>query len=426
LTKEDFYENTNEEPKISPWKTFLMRALIVVFILCIILVVGIFSLKKYLFPASSPMSYDSIANINPFNIFKGPFPADKKELYILVLGLDQNWTEKNIMHTKGARSDTIMVAHLNREKKTVGLLSIPRDTRVPIPGHYEFKINEACSIGGPELAVKTVEELLKIKIDYYIVVKTNALPELIDTIGGVEVYVDKDMDYDDNWGHLHIHLKEGWQIIDGDRSVQFSRFRKDEEGDLARIRRQQQVLCAIKDKVSRTKSLVELQKIVEKVSKNIQTDLSTGQIFDLITTYRHMDMGGVKMGTIPTYGEDIDGVSFQIIDETQLADYINKYLLDIEPVFNVEICYDEKDKSASARLQEELSKLGYKVTEVKNETDLNYKTTQIITRSDKIDKNNLSGIIKLLGNPDIGNGEPADGSSADIIIMLGRDYGQTL
>lgn len=318
MTKDDFEQNVDKQgkkKKVKRKKIFI-RLLFVLFIFTFILAIGALLLRGHLFPLIS-------------RVFFNPFPG-KKDIYVLVLGLDQNWTDKNIMHTKGARSDTIMLAHLNLEKKTAGLLSIPRDSDVEIPGYYKSKINEAHALGGPELSEKTVEKLLGIKIDYYIVVKTKALPELIDSIGGVEVFVDKDMDYDDNWGHLHIHLKEGWQIVDGDRAVQFSRFRKDAEGDLARIRRQQQVLYAIKSKIAgSSKNVFELQKLVGKISKNIETNLSTPQMLHLITTYRHLDMGSIKMGTVPTYGEDINGVSYQLVDEQNLPEYIKKYLLDI-------------------------------------------------------------------------------------------------
>jgi len=415
-----------EKKKKGNWRGFLLRFLTGLFICILILTGAAVVLKKYFMTRENTRSHPFISNIIPsLGIIPGEntFPSDKRNLYVLVVGLDNNWTEQDIVYTKGARTDTIMLVNFNLDKKTAGVLSIPRDSRVYIPGYYEEKINSAYSLGGIELAMKTVSEVFKIPVDYYIVVRTQALPKLVDALGGIETYVEKDMDYDDNWGHLHIHLKEGWQTIDGDRAVQYSRFRKDDEGDLGRIRRQQQVIYAVKSKASKIAGINELRNLIQTVLENVDTNFSTTELMALANIYKHMNMKDVKMGTIPTYGDDSSGVSYQIIDETQLQAYIDEYLMGKIPEPSVEILNGSTEVGIAKKLEEQLVSIGgFKITEVKNADRDDYETSQIIINSTKLDAQSVAGIVALIGKPEIlSNPSEASGTS-DITIILGKDY----
>jgi len=418
----------NSKKKKGTWRIFFLRFLTGLFISIIILIGAAIIVKNYFMTRDNTQSHPLVSNIFPSFGMPGEntFPADKRNLYVLVVGLDNNWTEQDIVYTKGARTDTIMIANFNLDKKTVGLLSIPRDSRVYIPGYYEDKINAAYSLGGIELAKKTVTEVCKVPIDYYVVVRTQALPKLVDALGGVETYVEKDMDYDDNWGHLHIHLKEGWQTIDGDRAVQYSRFRKDEEGDLGRIRRQQQVMYAVKSKASRITGLNELKKLIQTVLENVDTNFSTTELIALANIYKHMNMNDVKMGTVPTYGDDSTGVSYQIIDESQLQNSIDEYLMGKIPEPSVEILNGSTEAGIAKKLEERLTSIGgFKITEVKNAERDDYETSQIIINSKKLDNQSVAGIVALIGRPEILNNPSESSGTSDITIILGKDYAKS-
>lgn len=415
----------NSKKQKRNWRVFFLRFLTGLFISIIILIGAAIIVKNYFMTRDNTQSHPLVSNIFPSFGMPGEntFPADKRNLYVLVVGLDNNWTEQDIVYTKGARTDTIMIANFNLDKKTVGLLSIPRDSRVYIPGYYEDKINAAYSLGGIELAKKTVTEVCKVPIDYYVVVRTQALPKLVDALGGVETYVEKDMDYDDNWGHLHIHLKEGWQTIDGDRAVQYSRFRKDDEGDLGRIRRQQQVMCAVKSKASRITGINELRKLIQTVLENVDTNFSTTELIALANIYKHMNMNDIKMGTVPTYGDDSTGVSYQIIDETQLQNSIDEYLMGKIPEPSVEILNGSTEAGIAKNLEERLTSIGgFKITEVKNAERDDYETSQIIINSKKLDNQSVAGIVALIGRPEILNNPSESSGISDITIILGKDY----
>ncbi len=415
----------NGKKKKGNWRVYFLRFLTGLFITIILLIGAAVIVKNYFIKRENTQSHPFISNIIPSFGFPGEntFSSDKRNLYVLVVGLDNNWTEQDILYTKGARTDTIMLANFNLDKKTVGLLSIPRDSKVYIPGYYEDKINAAYSLGGIELARKTVTEVCKVPIDYYVVVRTQALPKLVDALGGVETYVEKDMDYDDNWGHLHIHLKEGWQTIDGDRAVQYSRFRKDDEGDLGRIRRQQQVMCAVKSKASRITGFNELRKLIQTVLDNVDTNFSTTELMAIANIYKHMNMNDVKMGTLPTYGDESSGVSYQIIDESQLQNSIDEYLMGKIPEPSVEILNGSTEVGIAKNLEEQLVSMGgFNITEVKNADRDDYETSQIIINSKKLDEQSVAGIVAIIGNPEILNNSSEPSGTSDITIILGKDY----
>ena len=160
-------------------------------------------------------------------------PTDRLNLKknIVVMGVDERSDDVG-------RSDTLFVVMFDSSNKSASLLSVPRDTRVRIEGHGWDKINHAYAYGGRELTQKTVEELLGIKINNYVMVDFKGFTGLVDAIGGIDIDVEKDMYYHDTWDGFTVDLKKGRQHLDGKTAIQYVRFR-DEEGDIGRIRRQQ-------------------------------------------------------------------------------------------------------------------------------------------------------------------------------------------
>lgn len=253
------------------------------------------------------------ATMNPRDAFPG-----KDRLYVLVLGIDANYTRQGIMYTKNARSDTILVASLDLDTKRVGILSIPRDTRVELAyGRGRDKINAAHAYGGIPLAKATVEQFLGIDIDHYVVIKMHGTRNFVDAIGGVTLDVEKDMDYDDNWGHLHIHLKKGRQHLNGEQAMGYARFRHDDEGDFGRMRRQQQLVRAIAQQLLTPKSLLRLDQIVDAAMENIITDLSRAQLLALANLFRTIRSDQIHTGTLAGYGSYDHGVWYVDPSETK-------------------------------------------------------------------------------------------------------------
>jgi LCP family protein required for cell wall assembly len=180
-------------------------------------------------------------------------------------------------------SDVMLLVKFDPETKKVVMLSIPRDTRTEIEGHGVKKINSANMEGGPALTATSVSNLLGgVGIDRYIRINVLGVAKLIDALGGVTVYVPKDMKYRDDSQHLYINLKAGKQHLNGDQALQLLRYRHDELGDIGRIQRQQMVIRALIDQTVNPVTLAQIPKILNVVKDNIDTNLTVEELVALV------------------------------------------------------------------------------------------------------------------------------------------------
>lgn len=238
---------------------------------------------------------------------------------IVVLGVDERAEENDV-----GRSDTLFVVMFDQEKKSVSLLSVPRDTRVRIPGHGWDKINHAYAYGGRELSQATVEELLGIRIDNYVMVDFAGFKGLVDAIGGIDINVEKDMYYYDDWDGFKVDLKKGPQHLDGETAIQYVRYR-DEEGDIGRIKRQQHFIMAVYEKITSADMLLHVPGLARQLSSMIKTNLPVGDMMDIGRALHSMvKEGGLVMATVPGTPQYIDGISYWLPDITDLRSQMVK------------------------------------------------------------------------------------------------------
>ncbi len=182
------------------------------------------------------------------------------------------------------RSDSMLLVRLDPSDRTVDILSIPRDTQVPIPSYGVTKINAANVYGGAALAQEVVSEKLNgVEIDRYVRLDTSGLAALVDAIGGVEVNVPKRMKYVDKTQKLNIDLYAGLQTLNGEQAEGFARFRHDEDGDIGRIKRQQIVLKAIKAKIANPAVVLRLSSLINVMEKHIDSNLSFDEMMAIAT-----------------------------------------------------------------------------------------------------------------------------------------------
>ncbi|MDD4526832.1 MAG: LCP family protein [Candidatus Margulisbacteria bacterium] len=242
-------------------------------------------------------------------------PADN----ILVLGIDD---------VKGiGRSDTIMVVNVNRATKKIGLLSIPRDSRVNIKGHGLDKINHAYAYGGINLVKETLTELLQTPIKYHVVLKLGGVKDIINEIGGVDIDVQKRMYYMDKAGDLYIDFKPGQQEMNGEQATSFLRFRHDEKGDIGRIGRQQQFIKAVISKMLMPQNLVKLPKLISEKEKYVDTNLSVGQMLGLAVEFKDsLESGKLNVNTLPGAIMLVDGLYYWRIDLASATKMIDETL----------------------------------------------------------------------------------------------------
>jgi LCP family protein required for cell wall assembly len=220
---------------------------------------------------------------------------------ILVMGIDQvpGAAETSDSIFTG-RTDTLLLVRVNPQEGMVNVMSIPRDTRVQIPGYGMDKINQANVEGGPELVAQTLGyNLGNLQIDRYVRVSTGAFREIVDLVGGVEVNVPKRMEYTDYSQQLFIDLYPGWQTLDGDKAEQFARYRKDENGDIGRVQRQQILLKALRERLTHPTVIPKLPQMVRVVQRYLDTNLTVEEMLALANFGLELDSADLQMVMLP-------------------------------------------------------------------------------------------------------------------------------
>ncbi|MBE9105262.1 LCP family protein [Nostoc cf. edaphicum LEGE 07299] len=197
-------------------------------------------------------------------------------------------------------SDVMLLVKFDPETKKINMLSIPRDTRTEIEGYGVKKINSANLEGGPALTARTVSNLLGgAGIDRYVRINVLGVGKLIDALGGVTVYVPKDMKYQDDSQHLYINLKAGKQHLNGDQTLQLLRFRHDELGDIGRIQRQQMVMRALMEQTLNPATVAQLPKVLDVVKDHIDTNLTVEELVALMGFGVRTNRSNMQMLMLP-------------------------------------------------------------------------------------------------------------------------------
>lgn len=247
-------------------------------------------------------------------------PTFQKPTTIMLMGIDERKDDVG-------RSDTLMILSLSKDKAS--LLTIPRDTMVYIEKRGYQKINAAYAYGGAKLARETVEDFLGIDIDHYVAINKARFAEVIDAMGGVDVYVERDMYYEDPWddnGGLVIDLRQGRRHLDGDTAIQFVRFR-DSEGDVGRVRRQQAFMRACADKLTEPAMIIKIPELLSVAVKAIDTDLTSGEMLAAAGSLKNAESAGnIKTGVVPGWLQYIEGVSYLIPNADRLGDVMRDNL----------------------------------------------------------------------------------------------------
>ncbi|MBC1454592.1 LCP family protein [Listeria welshimeri] len=240
--------------------TILVALLILV---GVVAVIGYFQYQSSLKEAQN----DSKLKEYKFNGVK----ADGDAINVLLIGSDSRGADQG-------RSDSLMIAHYNTKTKTPKLVSIMRDTYVDIPGHGKNKINAAYSYGGPELVRQTIKENFGVDVEYYVVANFEGFPKIVDTLApeGIKINAEKDMSK-----NIDVSIKKGEQVMDGKTLLQYARFRKDAEGDFGRIRRQQQVLEALKEQALDVGDVTKIPDVIGKLQGYSSTNIPNGTLMSI-------------------------------------------------------------------------------------------------------------------------------------------------
>ncbi|MBQ4646731.1 MAG: LCP family protein [Candidatus Gastranaerophilales bacterium] len=307
--------------------------------------------------ASAPSSSHSPIDFN--------FNFSPRTQNILVLGVDSASNEENPF--KGNRSDTMLLVSVAPYGRNINVISIPRDSKVYIAGKNKTdKINHAFSHGGAKLAVKTVEETFGVKIHNYLAISNAGVIKAIDVLGGLPIYVEKNMKYDDYTAKLHINLKQGNHILTGKQVEGYLRFRHDSFGDIGRIRRQQWFFDALSNHLKNPVVVVKLPELLKIIPEYIQTDLSAYDLTKYLGMAKNIDSSSVQIATIPGAPSTKGVISYWIIDPEKTQELINKMVYrnksDVDTKdLSVGILYAASSQDSATALKEELEAKGASV-----------------------------------------------------------------
>lgn len=344
---------------------------------------------------------------------------------VLLLGQDNRPGED------AARADTIIVARIDPENDKVWMLSIPRDTRVQIPGHGTSKINAATFYGGPSLMVETVKEFLGIPIHHYMDIDFDGFIQVVDSLGGV--WIDVDTDIDDPKASSHgsytaSKIDKGYQLLDGDHALTFVRSRDFPDADFTRMRHQQQFFKALADQATKFENVLKIPGMVKDVSQYMSTDMSMGQIVDVAMALR--DMGGSNVQTATVMGEwkspyvwpDEDLKTFLVdamvagrgFDETATVDATiapSSVTVTVRNGAGIEGC-----ATAAADI---LKGGGYAVGEVGNANQFVYDETLVVYATDRAA---AVQVASALPKARIVESRGMYSFSTDVLVVVGKDY----
>ena len=236
--------------------------------------------------------------------YKTILPANKQQsINVLILGCDHDYddrTQQPILTTPG-RSDSILMAHIDFDAKTIKCLTIPRDTAVAIPGHRGLhKINAAHEFGDNALTVQTIKERLGLDTDYYVTLDFESFQKVVDAIGGVDVMVHKNLNYDDNWGNLHVHLKPGMQHLNGYKAMGYVRIRHS-DSDIMRSERQHEFIEALRSKIMNPKNFLKLPGVMNAVTKDLHSDLDQTAMLSIAKFVKELPKENIQLITLPNY-----------------------------------------------------------------------------------------------------------------------------
>lgn len=373
------------------------------------------------------------------------------EFKVLILGISTDQEEVDL-------TDTIMVASYNPNTQKATLLSIPRDTYTGKNSAkataYE-KINALYSRKHrPDETLAAVNEITGLNIEYYAVVKTEALIKLVDVIGGITFNVPIDMDYDDTSQDLHIHLKAGEQQLDGDKAEQLVRFRHNNDGtsypeeygdnDLGRMRTQREFIMQVVKQTAKPENIFKIGEILDVAKEYVITNIDFNVAKDYIPYVVEFNTDDLLTATLPgtSSNKNTSGTWIYIYNKTETKELIQElfYDRDMEETedttegnttsngtvssstnksdITIEVLNGSGTSSNLQKVVNLLEGAGYKVTRT-GSTNTTSKTT-IINKKD-IKETFLKNMKDVIGTGTIETSESSS-SKVDVTIIIGKDY----
>ena len=372
-----------------------IRAVIIMFIIfvCVISAIFIFAgsgdfLQKQF--GENSFVTKIFNTVNKDNAYKEKaefaWPFGPKKQNILFLGVDASGNDEDLW--SGTRSDTIILFNIDPKTKSVNAISIPRDSKVYLPDNNGIqKINAAHAIGGVGMTIRTIEDMLGIRIDRYVMVHDDAVKAIVDALGGVNVYVEKPMRYHDYAGKLHINLSKGDHRLDAEQAVGYLRFRHDPLGDIGRTHRQQWFLRGLMQEFHKPETVAKIPEVINVTKKYVKTNMSLYELSQYAALVKHIDMDKIEIATLPGSPNKKGYISYWIVDPQKSQEVVNRliYREKVQPdenmIMSAGIMYALSMESEAMALKTQLENAGITV---KCTGNLAKTHSQFIAHSNKV------------------------------------------
>ncbi|MBI2248128.1 MAG: LCP family protein [Armatimonadetes bacterium] len=333
---------------------------------------------------------------------------------VLIIGVDVTINERRQI-VPISRSDTLMLASFDPGRNRISALSIPRDTRVMIPGVGESKVNAAYAFGGPGLTVRTVASFLRVPVHYYVKLGPQSFARIIDAIGGVEIDVEKDMKYTDRWAGLYINLKKGRQLLNGEQAMHYARFRHDPAGDIGRVERQQKVLLALFHKLKSPSTVLSAPQLLRAFAENTQTNLTFTELITLGVFTSRLDGSDVTFATLP----GTNSIAFWEPDAAKMRQVVAEMFYGVDASIvastEIEVLNGSGVPGLARQAADRLQAMGFRIVRVDNAPSV-VETTTIIDRSGRPGVARL--VADVLGRSRI---KRQTGVGPDLTVIVARD-----
>lgn len=418
----------------------VLRVLLAIFIM---LLLGILALAAYGFALQHKLSDGGqIVQELAQTLEKPKAPQDP--FYMLLLGTDgRSWD-------KLYRSDTILLARVDPDKKQVTLISIPRDTPIKIEGHGTQKINAAYEFGGPRGAVEAVSDFAGVPITHYMEVDFNGFKDIVDSIGGVHINVPVAIN-DKNAGNAV--LEPGPQVLNGEQALTFTRSRKFPDGDFSRMRHQRMFVEALAKEITSNSNPAETVSTLNSISNMVKTDMSITELLGLISDFRNFESENLYSATVPSEAETVGGVAYVVPDIEAWKEMMKKVDAGLDPgEGSLESSLEAAEKANTVRKNMHIQKLSANSETsviVKNAANISGAATvcrnllkdagyKVKNYGDAKNKNHAETVIyykegyrdaalRISNGLSLGTLKPAQESSdiefnADILVIIGKDW----
>lgn len=344
----------------------------------------------------------------------------QERILVLFLGTDEK-LEANV------RADTILLLSLDRKTGDAGVLSIPRDTRVFIPSRQRWdRINSAYAHGGAPMTMEAVSHLLGVPVRYYVHTDFDGFQQMVDLLGGVEITIAKAMKYTDQAQGLEINLLPGKQVLNGDKALQYVRYR-DRLGDVSlvdpfneqydgRVERQRKFLEALIAKALSPSSIPKLPQLAVQTFKIIDTNLPWEQIINLALSASKFSPNQVETAVLPGNSQVINDAWYWVVNEQKARPLIDNLVLGKPKALQLVVLNGSGRAGVAQAVGDRLGNFGYNVVSHGNADHFNYLETKILASP-----GDLSRVEPLAQYLDAVI-EEAELNKGEITVIIGKNF----